>query len=47
MQKIEEIKKCGRVLGLAVNGKCDSPGHSATYNTVSAIGTKNKPSYQF
>ena len=37
VQQIEEIKKCGRVLELAVDGQCDSPGHSAKYHTVSAI----------
>ena len=31
-----KIKKYGRVLELAVDGQSDSPGHSATYNTVSA-----------
>ena len=42
VQQIEEIKKCGRVLELAVDGQCDSPGHSATYNTVSAIDAETK-----
>ena len=27
------------MLELALDGQCDSPGHNATYNTVSAIGT--------
>ena len=44
VQEIEEIKKCGLVLQLAVDGQCDSPGHSATYNTVSAIDAKTNKS---
>ena len=35
VQQIEEIKKCGRVLELAVDRQCDSAGHSARYNTIS------------
>ena len=42
VQQIEEIKKCGRFLEWAVDGQCDSPGHSATYNTASAIDAETK-----
>ena len=27
------------MLELALDGQCDSPGHNATYNTISAIYT--------
>ena len=47
VQQIQEIKKCDRGSELVFDGQFDSPGHSATYNTVSAIDTKNKASYQF
>ena len=39
LEQIEEIKSSGRVLELALDGQCDSPGHNAPYNTVSAIDT--------
>ena len=39
LQQIEEIKSSGRMLELALDGQCDSPGHNATYNTVSTIDT--------
>ena len=39
LEQIEEIKSSGRMLELALDGQCDSPGHNATYNTVSAIDT--------
>ena len=47
VQQIEEIKKFGRVLELAVDGQCDSPGHSATYNTVSAIDAETNKVINF
>ena len=39
LEQIEEIKWSGRMLELALDGQCDSPGHNAPYNTVSAIDT--------
>ena len=36
-EQIQEITESGRKLELAVDGQCDSPGHNATYNTVSAM----------
>ena len=47
VQQIEEIKKCGRVLELAVDGQCDSPGHSTTYDTVPAIDAKTNKVINF
>ena len=47
VQQIEEIKKCGRVLELAVDGQCDSPGHSAKYNAVSAIDAETNKVINF
>ena len=39
LEQIEEIKSFDRMLKLALDGQCDSPGHNATYNTISAIDT--------
>ena len=39
LEQIQEMKSFGRMLELALDGQCDSPGHNATYNTVSAIDT--------
>ena len=36
-KQIKEIKDTGRELNLAVDGQCDSPGHNATYSTVTAM----------
>ena len=47
VQQIEEINKYGCVLELAVDGQCDSPGHSATYNTVSPIDAKTNKMINF
>ena len=47
LQQIEEIKSSGRMLELALDGQCDSPGHNATYNTVSTIDTATKQIDQF
>ena len=47
VKQIEEIKKCGRVLELAVDGQCDSPGHSAKYNAVSAIDAETNKVINF
>ena len=35
------------MLELALDGQCDSPGHNATYNTVSTIDTATKQIDQF
>lgn len=34
---IEEIHHSGRKLHLALDGQCDTPGHNASYSTVSAL----------
>ena len=47
VQHIEEMKKCGGVLELAVDEQCDSPGHSATYNTVPAIDAETNKVINF
>ena len=47
VQQIEEINKYVCVLELAVDGQCDSPGHSATYNTVSATDAKTNKIINF
>ena len=36
-KQIEEIKSKNRALSLGMDGQCDSPGHNATYSTVSAM----------
>ena len=41
------MKKCGRDLELAIEEQCDSPGHSATYNTVPAIDAETKKVINF
>ena len=41
-EQFEEIRESGRTLSLAVDGQCDSPGHNATYNTVTALEVKKK-----
>lgn len=38
-EQVAEILQSGRSLELAVDGQCDSPGHNATYSTVSAMDT--------
>ena len=35
------------MLELALDGQCDSPGHNATYNTVSTTDTATKQIDQF
>ena len=47
VQQIEEIKKSGRVLELAVDRQCDSPDHSATYRIVSAIDAETNKVINF
>ena len=39
LEQIKEINSSGRMLELALDGQCDSPGDYVTYNTVSAIDT--------
>ena len=34
---MREIKDSGRKVDLALDGQCDTPGHNATYSTVSAM----------
>ena len=36
-KQIDQIITSGRSLELAVDGQCDTPGHNATYSTVSAM----------
>ena len=38
-EQINEIQESGRSIDLAVDGQCDSPGHNATYCTVTAMDT--------
>lgn len=38
-QQVTEITEANRSLELAVDGQCDTPGHNASYSTVSAIDT--------
>ena len=47
VHQIEETKKSGRVLELAIDEQSDSPGHSATYNTVSATDAKTSKAINF
>ena len=47
VHQIKEIKKCGCVLESAADGQCDSPGHSATYNTVSATDAETNKVINF
>ena len=43
MKLVEQIRKSGEVVDIAVDGQCDSPGHNATYCTVTAMdSTSNK-----
>ena len=44
---VNEIKASGRKLELAVDGQCDSPGHNATYSTVSAMDTETNKIIDF
>ena len=37
----------GEPLSLAVDGQCDSPGHNATYNTVTALDVKTNKVLDF
>ena len=47
VQQIQEIKKCDRGSELVFDGQFDSPGHSATYNTVSAIDAETNKVINF
>ena len=45
-EQFEEIQESRRTLSLALDGQCDSAGHNATYNTVTALDVKtNKVLY--
>ena len=44
---MDEIKQSGRSLDLALDGQCDSPGHNASYNTVSAMDVSNNKILNF
>ena len=46
-EHFEEIRETGRTLFLAVDGQCDSPGHNATYNTVTALDVKTNKVLDF
>ena len=46
-EQIEEIKSSERELELSVDGQCDSPGHNATYSTVTAMDTKTNKVLNF
>ena len=37
LQLIREVRKADSDLQLSIDGQCDSPGHNATYCTVSAM----------
>lgn len=41
-KQMDKIREENRSLELALDGQCDSPGHCATYSTVSAMDTVNK-----
>ena len=46
-KQFEEIRESVRTLSLAVGGQCDSPGHNATYNTVTALDVKTNKVLDF
>ena len=46
-EQFEEMRESGRTLSLAVNGQCDSPGHNATYSTVTALDVKTNKVLDF
>ena len=46
-EQVAEITKLGKPLRLALDGQCDSPGHNATYNTVTAIDTNTNKVLDF
>ena len=46
-EQINEIRESGRSLYLAVDGQCDSPGHNATYNTVTMLDTETNKILDF
>ena len=37
---LEEIKKCEEPVAISCDGQCDSPGHNATYCTVTSMDVK-------
>lgn len=37
---MKEIKRTRKPISLGVDGQCDSPGHNATYCTVTAMDTE-------
>ena len=43
----EEIENSGRRLSLALDGHCDSPGHYASYCTVSSMDTQTNKILNF
>ena len=45
--QIEDIIASGRKLELAIDGQCDSPGHNASYSTVTAMDTFNNKVLNF
>ena len=46
-EQINEIRESGRSLYLAADGQCDSPGHNATYNTMTMLDTKTNKILDF
>ena len=46
-EQIQEILESKRSLVLAADGQCDSPGHNATYNTVSMLDTETNKILDF
>ncbi|XP_057302544.1 uncharacterized protein LOC130636732 [Hydractinia symbiolongicarpus] len=44
---IDDIKQEDRQLELALDGQCDTPGHNATYSTVSAMDVKTNKIIEF
>ena len=45
--QISEITASGRSLELGLDGQCDSPGHNATYCTVSAMDAETNKVLDF
>ena len=46
-EQIEEIKRNNRIVTLGIDGQCDSPGHNATYSTVTAMNINSNKILNF